>query len=82
MRDIDNHVVEKWATKWKQLGSQLKIGESVIRIIDYNYPTDCERCCREMLRRWQEETAHPTWKVLISALDQIPYEITTAGLCI
>ena len=71
MRDIDDHVVEKYASKWMQLGSQLNVGEHVIRNIEHNYPSDCERCCRIMLNKWLEETAHPTWETLINALDKV-----------
>ena len=71
MKDIDNHVIQKWASKWKQLGSQLNLGEHMIRNIEYDYPNDCERCCRIMLIKWLEETAHPTWGILINALDKV-----------
>ena len=71
MRDIDNHVVVKSASKWKQLGSQLNIGEYVIRNMEYDHTNNCERCCREMLSKWLEETAHSTWGVLTTALDKI-----------
>ena len=71
MRDIDNRVVEKYASKWKELGSQLNMGEHVIRNIDHDYPNDCERCCRMMLHKWLEETAHPTWETLQIALDKV-----------
>ena len=76
MKDIDNHVVEKWATKWKKLGSQLNIGEYVIRNIEYDHPNDCERCCRKMLSKWLDQTAHPTWGMLKTALDEISNDIT------
>ena len=71
MKDIDNHVIEKWASKWKELGSQLNMGEHVIRNIEYDHPNDCKRCCRMMLSDWLEETAHPTWGLLINALDKV-----------
>ena len=71
MKDIDNHVIEKWASKWKQLGSQLNVGEHVIRHIECDHHEDCERCCRIMLSKWLEETVHPTWGLLINALDKV-----------
>ena len=71
MRDIDDHVVEKFATKWKQLGSQLNVGEHLIRNIECDHRNDCERCCRIMLSKWLDETAHPTWGTLINALDKV-----------
>ena len=76
MRDIDDHVVEKFASKWKELGSQLNVGEHVIRNIEYDYPHDCERCCRIMLSRWLDEIAHPTWGTLINALDKVSDNVT------
>ena len=80
MKDIDNHVVEKWASKWKELGSRLNMGENLIENIEYDYPIDCERCCRIMLCKWLEETAHPTWDTLIRALGEV--SDNTTGLCI
>ena len=71
MKDIDNRVIEKCASKWKELGSQLNMGDHLIRNIEHDYPNDCERCCRIMLSKWLEETAHPTWGILKSALDKI-----------
>ena len=78
MRDIDDHVVEKYASKWERLGSQLNLDDHVIRNIQHDYPNDCERCCRIMLKKWLEETAHPTWGTLINALDKVSYK--AAGL--
>ena len=76
MQDIDNHVVEKYASKWKELGSRLNMGEHLIRNIEYDHPNDCERCCRKMLEKWLEETPHPTWETLQSALDKISDKAT------
>ena len=70
MQDIENYVVIRWASKWKQLGSQLNVGEHVIRNIEYDHQNDCEGSCSTMLSRWLEETDHPTWEMLISACDK------------
>ena len=78
MRDIDDHVVEKFATKWKQLGSQLNMGEHLIRNIEFDHRNDCEGACRKMLSRWLEETANPTWGTLINALDKVALIATNA----
>ena len=76
MKDIDNYVIERWASKWQKLGSKLNIGEHLIRNIECNHPNDCEGCCRIMLSKWLEETAHPTWDTLIRALDEISDNVT------
>ena len=77
MKDIDNHVVGKWASKWKELGGQLNVGEEVIRNIQHDF----ERCCHNMLETWLDQTAHLTctWKILINALDNVSSE-PPAGL--
>ena len=76
MKDIDNHVVKMWGSKWKELGTQLNIGEHLIRNIEHDHPNDCERCCRIMLSKWLEETANPTWEMLIGALNEIADDAT------
>ena len=48
IEDIDNHVVPKWVSKWRQLGRQLNISQHFMDNIECNYPTDCESCCSDM----------------------------------
>ena len=76
MKDIDDLVTDKWASKWKKLGSNLKMGEHLIKNIEYDHPNDCERCCRIMLNKWLDETANPTWDMLTGALDKISDNVT------
>ena len=76
MKDIDKYVVERWASKWQKLGSKLNIEEHLIRNIECDHPNDCEGCCRIMLSKWLEETAHATWDMLIRALDEISDNVT------
>ena len=82
MKDIDNHVVEKWASKWKELGCKLNVGEHLIKNIEYDYPNDCEMCCRIMLSKWLDETAHPTWGILKRALDEVSDNATGLRPCV
>ena len=78
MRDIDKCVINtRYALQWQKLGSKLNIEEHLIRNIECNHPNDCKGCCRIMLSNWLEETAHPTWYMLMRALDEIS---TDAGL--
>ena len=64
-------MIVKFASKWKQLGSQLNVCESSIRIIESEYLHSCEKCCRIMLTMWLEDTSHPTWGALMNALDRV-----------
>ena len=78
MKDIDNHVVIRWASHWKEIATQLNIEEHLIRNIDYDLPNNCVDCCRRMLGDWLEQEKHPTWEKLINAIDQVSENL--AGL--
>ena len=80
MKDIDSYVVQRWASKWKELARQLNVEEYLIRNIEHDYSSDCVKCCGKMLSDWLEQSKHPTWEKLIYALDQIPE--SSAGTCI
>ena len=79
MRHIDSHVIKELSSKWKELGSQLNIGEHLIKSIESDYRNDSERCCRVMLHKWLKGPTHTTWEVLINAVDKVSDDIT--GLC-
>jgi len=44
MKDIDNHVVVRWASEWKEIARQLNMEEYLIRNIDHDYPNNCVEC--------------------------------------
>ena len=79
MRHIDSHVIKRLSSKWKELGSQLNIGEHLIKSIESDYCNDNKRCCRVMLHKWLKGPAHTTWEVLINAVDKVSDDAT--GLC-
>ncbi|XP_065916596.1 uncharacterized protein [Dysidea avara] len=72
LADINKYLVPWWASKWKQLGAQLNIGENKMDIIEYNNPHDCERCCSKMLNDWLNDTLDATWDHLTIAVDKLP----------
>ena len=78
LKDIDNHVVMRWASQWKEIATQLNIEEYLIRIIDHDLPNNCVDCCRRMLGDWLEQDKHPTWEKLVNAIDQVSENL--AGL--
>lgn len=69
VQDINNFVVIKCATYWKQLGRNLKISEDLLNIIEKDYPHDCESCCSKMLNEWLDLTPNASWKLLHDAID-------------
>ena len=77
MKDIENHVVMRWAPQWKQLAIQLNIDQCLINIIQHDHGKDCVECCSRMLSMWLEQNTHDnaTWETLIEATDNL------IGLC-
>jgi len=78
LKDIDNHVVPRWAPQWRQLGRQLSIADHHLNIVEHDHPNDCEACCSKMLSNWldENESSNVTWDVLLYALDNLPKDFT------
>ena len=74
MKDIEDHVVTRLATQWRQLGKQLNIDQNLLDILQHDYPNDCEECCSRMLDAWLQWNTHAntTWGILIDAIDRLP----------
>ena len=81
MKDIENHVVMRWAPQWKQLAIQLNFDQCLINIIQHDHGKDCVECCSKMLGMWLEQNTHDnvTWDILIEATNNLPIDLT--GLC-
>ena len=71
IKDISNYVIPKWASKWRQLGRQLKIGQHLMDNIECNYPTDCESCCSDMFSEWLDSNPSACWEDIIVAVDNL-----------
>ena len=71
LKDLHNYVVPWWSSEWKQLGVQLEIGHSVMKIIEKDNPNDCEACCIDMLSDWLDNHVNASWEHLIDAVDNL-----------
>ena len=74
MKDIEDYVVIRLATQWKQLGNLLNIDQDSLNILQHDNPTDCIKCCSKMLDAWLQENTQEktTWEILIHAIDKLP----------
>lgn len=81
MKDIENHVVMRWAPQWKQLAIQLNFDQYLINIIQHDHGKDCRECCSRILDMWLEQSTHDnaTWDTLIEATNNLPIDLT--GIC-
>ena len=71
LKDIDNYVVPKWASKWRQLGTQLHIAEYLMDNIEHDHPSDCESCCSMMFSMWLDSNPAASWEDIIAAVDNL-----------
>jgi len=71
IHDLDDHVVPRWASKWRKLGTQLKVDYHLMDNIEYDHPTDCERCCSKMLTEWLQSNPNACWENLIAVIDNL-----------
>ena len=73
MKDVEDHVVTRLATRWRQLGEHLNIDQNSLDILQHNYPNDCEECCSRMLADWLDQNTYEntTWGALIDAFDKV-----------
>ena len=71
MRDLANHVVPRWASKWRKFGMQLKIDYHLMDNIQQDFPSDCEMCCNKMLAEWLQSNSAACWEDLIVAVDNL-----------
>ena len=57
--------------KWYELGEELLGNDIALRTFQANHPSDVDRCCREMFKRWLDVNPDPTWSQLVTALNKI-----------
>ena len=70
--ELHKHIVPKYATRWRDLGVQLKLPISHLDEIaedNANRPSCSRKCCKAMLQKWMKITPNATWDMLHSAID-------------
>ena len=60
--------VEKYATKWRNIGLELSITTEALDIIKVDNPTEVQNCCRAMLKMWLQKDTEASWEKLIYAI--------------
>ena len=71
MKDIENHIVPKWAPKWRQFGTLLNINQHLMDIIEHDHANDCESCCSKIFSEWLDSNPTASWKDIITAVDNL-----------
>ena len=71
LHELNDHVVPRWASSWKELGTQLKLEQHLLQNIEKDNASDYERCCSKMLSEWLEINTSASWGTLLNALDDL-----------
>ena len=70
LKDIEDHVVIKCATIWKQLGKNLNIDDNLLNIIEKDNAHNCVNCCSKVLHEWLDTNPNASWKILLDAVNK------------
>ena len=64
-------MVPQWASKWRQLGTQLNIDQHLMDNIEHDHSNDCEGCCSKMFTEWLDSNPTASWNDIITAVDNL-----------
>ena len=66
LKDIENYVVIKCATNWKQLRKNLDIDDDWLNIFETDNPHNCVNCCSKILSEWLDLNPNTSWEFNIT----------------
>ena len=71
MRDLNRYVIKKYAADWKDIGLELRLQPSMLKVVKKNNPLQAEDCLEEVLDKWLKLTPNATWRTLEVALTNV-----------
>ena len=75
LAELHRSIVPLYATRWKDLGIELRIPMHHINIIaaDHaHHPSFSEECCKAVFHKWMEISPKHTWSILQKAINSLP----------
>ena len=57
--------------KWYEIGVELLGNDIALRAFKASHPSDVNRCCQEMFRKWLDVNPGANWCQLVTALNKI-----------
>ena len=69
MMNLVQHFIPHYAAKWKDIGILLGLSSSMLNLINIDYPTDANSCCREMLDMWLGRDPTASWEKLFTVIE-------------
>ena len=71
MKSVMQSIGEKCAPKWYDLGLQLGVPDSTLRIIEKDCQNNCKDAIRKMIHEWLHLCSKPTWRTVALSLRTI-----------
>ena len=71
MRDLQRYVIPRYASKWNNVGLELKLEATKLENISKNNPLDCEACFKSTLATWLQSNPDASWRTLEVAITNV-----------
>ena len=71
MKDLNRHVIKKYAADWKDIGLELGLQRDTLIIVKQNNQLKVEDCLEDVLDKWLKLARNATWKTLEVALTNV-----------
>ena len=68
-KELQRYITPRYATSWREIGTQLELSSTRLSIIETDHPFSVERCCNAMLSKWLEQDKDASWQKLFNAID-------------
>ena len=71
MKDLNRHVVKRFASIWKDVGIELGLQLPVLKSIEQDYPKNVVCCFQETLDKWLRLYPGASWSILEIAITNV-----------
>ena len=71
MKAVMQSIGDECAPKWYDLGLQLGVPDSTLRIIENDCQNNCKDAIRKMIHEWLQLCSNPTWRTVALSLRTI-----------
>ena len=69
LRDLYQYITPRYGAYWEVIGELLGLQTGALRIIEAEWPTNIERCCNKMLKKWLDIDITASWQKMFAAIE-------------
>jgi len=67
--ELQRYITPRYAAEWRELGVELGLDDSRLRIIRKDNPNSVEDCCNAVFSVWLRKDTTATWKKVLDAVE-------------